>query len=89
MQQSAKDLFEGLWLKYPKTVESFNCWKRGDALHQESARLKEWNGYGNFPRRSAQGGRMGNNRNEGAIQITEGYANNQSRPCLSGKPKVD
>ena len=89
MQQSTKDLFERLYLQCAKPMKGFNRWKRGDALHQESAGLKEGNGYCYFPRRSAQGGSVGNNSDEGAIQITEGCADNQSGPCLSGKPKVD
>jgi hypothetical protein len=43
MQQAAENFVEGLRLESAKRVERLNRWERGDALHQEGARLQERN----------------------------------------------
>jgi hypothetical protein len=59
-----------------------------EPLHYKRARLQEWDTDGNFELGSAKACRMGNNGDQCAIRISEGYRDHKGRTDLFRHPQI-
>jgi len=66
-----------------------HCGESGDALDQKCAVLEERNPHSDFEGRATQAGGMRHNRDQRAVPVAEGHADNQRGPGFAGQAEID